>query len=419
MEDALALSTLLRSGIAGASLRALLSHPRGETGASGGSTPHAALAASALDDAQWRLLGVPAAAVLRIRRPDPRLRALDAAWLEVPGHRLIGWHDPDYPALLRRLEHPPAGLYVVGDVSLLWHPQVAVVGSRRPSAGGRDNARSFARDFAASGLVVCSGLAAGVDTEAHLGAMEVGRTVAVLGTGPDRCFPADNAGLLARIGAGHAAVTEHPPGTPGIASHFPSRNRLIAGLSLGTVVIEAALRSGALITARLAAEAGREAFAVPGSIHNPMARGCHRLIREGAGLAESAQDVIPQLANLAAELAASLRGRLACTGGTDGACGTGGEAPAAARRAPRERIGGSGGGGSRAGESPGPGLFPSAPPQHPGEALVWRCLGHDPVNLDQLSQRTGLTLGALSAMLLTLELEGRVTAEHGRYIRRS
>ncbi len=410
MEDSLALSTLLRSGIAGASLRTLLSPP------GGAGAPGAALAACALDDAQWRALGVPAAAVLRIRRPDPRLRALDSAWLAVPGHRLVGWHDPDYPALLRKIAQPPAGLYVVGDVALLWHPQVAVVGSRRPSAGGRDNARSFARDFAASGLVVCSGLAAGVDTEAHLGAMEIGRTVAVLGTGPDRCFPADNAGLLARIGAGHAAVTEHPPGTPGIASHFPSRNRLIAGLSLGTVVIEAALRSGALITARLAAEAGREAFAVPGSIHNPMARGCHRLIREGVGLAESAHDVIPQLANLAAQLAASLRGRLACADGADGADGIGSEAPASARRAPRERMGS---GGSCASDFPGPGLFPSAPPQHPGEALVWRCLGHDPVNLDQLSQRTGLTLGHLSAMLLTMELEGRITAEHGRYIRRS
>lgn len=391
MEDSAALSILLRSGAPMAALRGALAQAGSAT------------ALHALGPAGWRQAGITGDVIERILRPDPRAQARDAAWLAGAGHRLVGWHEQDYPGMLRQLDHPPAGLYVVGDVNLLWHPQVAVVGSRRPSAGGRDNARCFARAFAESGLAVCSGLAEGIDTEAHLGALQAGRTVAVLGTGPDRCFPADNAGLMERIGAEGAVVTEHPPGTPGIASHFPSRNRIIAGLSLGTVVVEAALRSGALITARLCSEAGREAFAVPGSIHNPMARGCHRLIREGTQLAESPQDVIESLAHVAAAHAALLRGRLAAALPDP-------DVAWAAERGRRERP-------QRSGTS-GQGLFPAGPPQDSSEALLWRSLGHDPVNIDQLCHRTGLTLGPLSAMLLSMELDGRITAEHGHYIRR-
>lgn len=392
MEDAPALSILLRSGAPTAVLRKALEQAS------------SASALLALGERGWRQAGLPEEAIERLLQPDPRAQARDAAWLAGAGHRLVGWHEADYPGLLREVAHPPAGLYVVGDVGLLWHPQVAVVGSRRPSAGGRDTARCFARAFAESGLAVCSGLAEGIDTEAHLGALQAGRTVAVLGTGPDRCFPAENAALMARIGAEGTVVTEHPPGTPGVPSHFPSRNRIIAGLSLGTLVVEAALRSGALITARLTAEAGREAFAVPGSIHNPMVRGCHRLIREGTQLAESPQEVIESLVQVAAAQAALLRGRLAAAVPDP-------DVAWAAERGRRERPQRSG--------SPGPGLFPAGAPQDSGEALLWRCLGHDPVNLDQLCQRTGLTLGPLSAMLLSLELDGRITAEHGRYIRRS
>lgn len=391
MEDALALSILLRSGAPMAALRAALTQAGSAT------------ALHALGPAGWRRAGFSGDAIERIARPDPRAQARDAAWLAGTRHRLVGWHEDDYPGLLREVDHPPAALYVVGDVDLLWHPQVAVVGSRRPSAGGRDNARCFARAFAESGLAVCSGLAEGIDTEAHLGAMQAGRTVAVLGTGPDRCFPADNAGLMARIGAEGAVVTEHPPGTPGIPSHFPSRNRIIVGLSLGTVVVEAALRSGALITARLSGEAGRPAHALPGSIHNPMSRGCHRLIREGMQLAESPQDVIDSLLQVAASQAALLRGRLA-------ACSPDPDVAWAAERGRRARPGSP--------DIASRGLFPADPPQDSDQALLWRCLGHDPVNLDQLCQRTGLTLGPLSAMLLSMELDGRITAEHGCYIRR-
>jgi len=405
VDDAIALAILLRSGAPAPALRALLALHR----------PTALLG---FGEGALRAAGMEPAAIALLRQPDPRHAALDARWLGQPRHRLLGWGDADYPGLLRDAPNPPPALYVIGDADLLWHPQVAVVGSRRPSAGGRDNAHHFARAFAASGLAVCSGLAEGIDAEAHRGALAAGRTVAVLGTGPDRCFPAANAALMARIADEGAIVTEHPPGTPGIASHFPSRNRIIAGLSLGTLVVEAALRSGALITARLAIEAGREAFALPGSIHNPMARGCHRLIREGAGLAESPQEVIAALAPVADTLAASLRGRLASAAAVDP------EAAWAAERARRDRPPASRSDTSRQPRLPLADTTARASADAPAvevspERRLWHALGHDPVNLDQLCARTGLTLGPLSAMLLAMELDGRITAEHGRYIRRS
>jgi DNA processing protein len=368
MNDARALLTLLRSGAPAAAVRTLLENF---------GNPSSALAAGR---AAWRALAIRVESMLALERPDELRLDADLAWLDQPGHHLIGWHSADYPALLRTGMHPPAALFVLGDPDLLWHPQVAVVGSRRPSAGGRENARQFARAFGRSGLAVTSGLADGIDSAAHLGAMETSRTLAVLGTGPDLCYPPGNLRLMATIAATGAVVTEHPPGTAGLRQHFPSRNRLIAGLSLGTVVIEAAVRSGALITARMAAESGREVFALPGSIHNPMARGCHRLIRQGAGLAETPEEVIETLAPLAANLAGALRGRLEAAERPEI------RSPAQAKHSARERA-------------------------------VWEALGHDPVNLDQLAQRTGLTVGPLSAMLLAMELDGRISAEHGRYSR--
>jgi DNA processing protein len=206
----------------------------------------------------------------------------------------------------------------------------------------------------------------------------------VLGTGPDLAYPPSHAGLRDRIAARGALVSEHPPGTRAIQSHFPSRNRIIAGLALGTLVIEAAERSGALITARLAGENGREVFAVPGSIHNPLARGCHRLIREGAGLVESAQEVIAALAALASELAFALRTRL-----------------------------------DEAESEPLPGGPPPSAPLEPGYQQLWDALGFDPTGMDQLVARTGLTAAELSSMLLVMELDGRVAVEHGRYQRKA
>lgn len=347
-------------------------------------------AVRALPRGRWREAGLDAAQVRALDGDpaalDPALLARCRDWLRQPGHHLIGWHDPDYPPLLRRAGSPPLALFVAGDPSLLWHPAVAVVGSRGPTAGGRDNARAFSRALAAAGFAVGSGLAAGVDRVAHEAALEAGGiTIAVLGTGPDVPYPQEHAGLMARIATEGAVVSEHPPGTAARREHFPSRNRILAGLSLGTLVIEAAGRSGALITARLAADAGREVFAVPGSIHNPMARGCHRLIRDGAALVESADEVIAALGAWAGALRGELRRRLGAAGQVDKG---GTAAPSAAM------------------------------PDDPAHHRLWRALGHDPSTMDQLAERTGLTAAALSSMLLSMELQGRVAVEHGRYSRR-
>lgn len=369
-----ALLRLIAAGGSSAARRGLLeAHP----------TPSAALEAGAR---AWRAAGLDDAQV-RALAGDPGADLAHAqAWLAEPGHHLLGWSDPDYPALLRRIGNPPLALFVAGDPALLWHPAVAVVGSRSPTAGGRDNARDFARALSATGFGIVSGLAAGIDTAAHAAALDAnGITVAVLGSSIDVPYPRSNAGLHARIVEGGAVVSEYLPGTRARREHFPSRNRIIAGLTLGTLVIEAAQRSGALITARLAGESGRDVFAVPGSIHNPMARGCHRLIRDGAGLVESAAEVIAAIAPLAAELGEALRGRLATPSS----------------------------GAGKAGDGP----IATAAPDDPDYHRLWEALGHDPTGMDRLVERTGLTTAELSSMLLVMELEGRVVAEHGRYSR--
>jgi len=344
-------------------------------------------AVRALPRARWREAGLGAEQI-RALEGDPSAddtRALERCrvWLRMPDRHLIGWHDPDYPSLLRAIAAPPPGLFVAGDPARLWHPAVAVVGSRGPTVGGRDNARAFARALAEAGFAIGSGLAAGVDRAAHEAALAAsGLTVAVLGTGPDVPYPREHAALLGRIAAEGVVVSEHPPGTGARREHFPSRNRILAGLSLGTLVIEAAARSGALITARLAAEAGREVFALPGSIHNPMARGCHRLIRDGAALVESAEEVIAALGACAEVLGGDLRRRLGAV-------------------APPAKVG-----------------MPP-PNRSPDHERLWSALGHDPSTMDQLSERTGLTAAALSSMLLAMELQGQVAVEHGRYSRRA
>jgi DNA processing protein len=316
-----------------------------------------------------RMAAVPAALLQRCQ-----------AWLERPRHHFLTIGHPLYPPALARIEDPPLALFVHGDVDCLWRPALALVGSRAATAGGRDNARHFARSFCRAGLVVTSGLAAGIDAAAHEAALASGgQTVAVLGTGPDRPYPASHARLLLQVSEQGAVVSEHPPGTPPRAAHFPGRNRIIAGLSLGTVVVEAAERSGALITARLAAEAGREVFALPGSIHQPLARGCHRLIREGAQLVETPEEVLAGVAALAGHWARELV-----------PAGAGADRPAA--------------------------VPSSASADH---HTLWKALEFDPIPMDALVERTGLTAAVLSSMLLCMELDGRVAVEHGRYARRS
>lgn len=248
--------------------------------------------------AAWRALGLPASCAEPRRSPAIRERAgLALGWLEQPDHHLLMWDDPGYPALLAELPDAPPLLFVEGDPGLLERPQLAMVGSRRASRPGLDNAQAFARSLAGGGFVITSGLALGIDGAAHQGALDVsGKTVAVLGTGLQQLYPRRHLGLAARIvEGGGALISELPLDSTPHASNFPRRNRIISGLSLGVLVVEASLSSGSLITARLAAEQGREVYAIPGSIHHPGARGCHQLIRQGAALVESVDDILQAL----------------------------------------------------------------------------------------------------------------------------
>lgn len=319
-----------------------------------------------------------------LRAPDPARIEAGLEWLSSPGHHLVAWGEADYPPLLAELPGAPLALFVAGDPATLWQPQIAIVGSRNATAAGLDNAAAFARAFGRAGFTITSGLAEGVDGAAHAAALDAGGlTVAVFGTGPDLVYPRRHAGLAERVRAGGALVSEFPPGMPAQPGHFPRRNRIIAGLALGTLVIEAGLRSGSLVTARHALEAGREVFAIPGSIHNPLARGCHQLIRSGARLVETAAEVVDELGPVAARLGAGLQRRLSAAD----AGGPGAAVPGAARDPDYDRL--------------------------------LQALGHDAASLDTLAGRTGLAAGALASMLLILELEGIVASEPGGlYVRR-
>ncbi|MNM67564.1 hypothetical protein D3C81_791000 [compost metagenome] len=342
--------------------------------------PDAAIAAGA--DA-WRAAGCTSEQCRALARPDPVALENARLWLAAPDHHLLGWADPDYPSLLRDSPNPPLALFIAGNPTHLWTPAIAIVGSRAPSPGGRDNARDFATELARNGLTIASGLAAGIDAAAHRAALACGGTTyAVVGTGPDVIYPRHHRELQAQVAAQGAVVSEYLPGTPPRSGQFPARNRLLAALALGTVVIEAAERSGALITARLASEAGREVFALPGSIHNPMALGCHRLIREGATLVGRPADILEGVANLAGQLAGALQSRL--------------QGPISC---------------ASVGSRPAPAL------PDPNYQRLWNALGFDPTGMDSLIERTGLTAASLSSMLLVMELEGRVSSVHGRYTR--
>ncbi len=320
----------------------------------------------------WEQAGLAAQTQDWLAAPDCAAIGRDLAWAAQSPRRLLLWTDPDYPPLLRAIEAPPPLLFVHGDVEALGWPALAIVGSRKPTPAGRETARDFARHLAASGFGVVSGLALGIDAEAHRGALEAeGRTVAVFGTGLDRVYPAVNRELAHTIVAGGGAlVSELPTRTPVLAENFPRRNRILAGLALGTLVVEAALKSGSLITARFAAEQGREVFAIPGSIHNPMARGCHALIRDGAKLVETAADILAELAP---------RARAALEGVAD--------TPAAAPNRPEDLD--------------------------EDYRKLLQTLGDAPVSVDSLVQRSGLTAESVSSMLLILELRGYVAALPG------
>lgn len=224
----------------------------------------------------------------------------DIKWLEsADSHYIITIHCPEYPALLKQISNPPPLLFVQGNLSILNDPQLAIVGSRNPTQGGLSNTHEFAKYLSRSGLCITSGLALGVDGAAHQGAIDTNSpTIAVIATGVDRVYPARHRELAHQIVIHGAIISEFPIGTQARPENFPRRNRIISGIAHGTLVIEAAKRSGSLITAKLSSEQNREVFAIPGSIHNPLARGCHQLIKEGAKLVETAQDILEEMASI-------------------------------------------------------------------------------------------------------------------------
>lgn len=281
------------------------------------------------------------------------------AWLEEPGNHIVTLADSDYPQALLNIPDPPLLLYVKGRLDLLNRPALAVVGSRSATPQGMHNAEAFAKSLSDAGLCIISGLAHGIDASAHRGALHgAGSSIAIVGTGLDKVYPAANRDLAHVLAQQGTLVSEFPLGTPPLAANFPRRNRLISGMSMGCLVVEASLQSGSLITARLALEQGREVFAIPGSIHAPQSKGCHALLKQGAKLVETAQDILEEL---------------------------GGQLVATAQPA---SSGGS------------------------ASALLDH-LGYDPADVDTLCARSGLTIAELSAMLLSLELEGRISALPG------
>lgn len=314
------------------------------------------------------------AAAIRAGPDLDRLAQCDA-WLAVNERGLVAWDDADYPPSLLTIPDPPPVLFVLGRRELLCRPAIAIVGSRNATAQGLETAEAFAAALGDAGLTIVSGLALGIDAAAHRGGLATASSsVAVIGTGPDRVYPPRNRALAHELAVQGAVVSEFPPGTAVVRGQFPRRNRVISGLARGVLVVEASLESGSLITARLAAEQGRDVFAIPGSIHSPLSKGCHRLIKEGAKLVETADDVLGEL---------------------------GWPAP-----------------------GPTDPLFPAA--QGPGEAIppagrdgrVLTALGHDPAAVETLCTRTGLPVEAVRASLVALELAGAVAALPGdRYQR--
>ncbi|HSI59120.1 MAG TPA: DNA-processing protein DprA [Ideonella sp.] len=324
----------------------------------------------------WRQVAGAAAASALQTVPETLAAQLahTLAWLAAePGRRhVLTYGDPAYPAALLNTADPPPMLYARGELALLGAPSLAIVGSRNSTPQGDDNARAFAAHLSERGVTIVSGLALGIDGAAHEGALTGrGSTIAVVGTGLDLVYPRSHRALAHRISERGLLLSELSLGTPSLGVNFPRRNRIIAGLSLGTLVVEAALRSGSLITARLALECGRDVFAIPGSIHSPQSRGCHRLIKDGAKLVEAAEDILGEL-------------RLPSAAKTVAATEPADEPRGAA----------------------------------PDERSLLAAMGHDPVTLDALGARTGWPSERLSAMLLALELAGELARLPGGLFQR-
>lgn len=318
-----------------------------------------------------------------IQTPTQGAIERDLAWLENENHHLLTIQDPAYPELLKQISNPPYVLFVLGKpelaTTLLNDPQLGIVGSRNASAYGKETATSFAKKLADSGLVITSGLASGVDGAAHRGALQakIGTTIAVAACGLDRVYPAENRQLAEQISQRGLIVSEFPIGTSPMPGHFPRRNRIISGLSLGTLVVEASMKSGSLITARLANEQGREVFAIPGSIHNPLSKGGHTLIRNGAKLVETVEDILEELKHYIDPNILKSNNEIA------------------ASTAQQDEL----------------------DPQH---EKILNNMGHEPISIDSLIDRCGLEVEVVSSILLILELNDQVSNHgNGIYMRRN
>lgn len=328
-----------------------------------------------------------------LRDPHWDIIENDLQWLSLENNGVMTIQDPSYPKLLREIHDPPPLLFYRGNPDLLNHPQIAIVGSRNPSSDGAETAFEFAKHLSNAGFAITSGLALGIDAATHHGALAARKlTVAVAGTGLDRVYPARNRDLAHEIARHGVLVSEFAPGTAPLAANFPRRNRIISGLSVGSLVVEAAKQSGSLITARLAMEQSREVFAIPGSIHNPLAKGCHALIRQGAKLVETAGDIMEELI----PLMRLMNNNLFC------------ESPD--HRPIPSTI--SGGIGNDAKNQEVIQFLPTADHQ-----LLYAQIGYEPTSIDTLVERSRLTTEMVSAMLVELELKGCVTSNSGMYTR--
>ena len=314
-------------------------------------------------------LGLKEKSISFIQSPDWNAVENDLLWIDQPNNAVVTLSDPLYPSLLKEINSPPPLLFVRGDKSLLSLPQIAMVGSRNPSSIGKQIAIDFAHSLASHGITITSGLALGIDAASHQGALNAkGLTIAVTGTGLDRVYPARNKKLATEIAETGLLVSEFPPGTVAKANHFPRRNRIISGLSTGLLVIEAAKQSGSLITARMALEEGREVFAIPGSIHNPLARGCNALIKEGAKLVENTQDIFDELRYYNQPHQEEVQEEVKST-------------------------------------------------LDPEQQDLLNLVMFSPTSVDWLVQESGLSVEVISSMLLMLELQGSIATAPGGYIR--
>jgi DNA processing protein len=307
-------------------------------------------------------------AVHYLANPDWSAVEQDLKWALEPDHHLISLQDSRYPALLREISDPPIILYIRGKLEVLHTLQIGMVGSRNPSFLGRENAFQLAYQLAHKGITITSGLARGIDGCSHQGALAAeGQTIAVLGSGLNRLYPKQHAAMAEMIPIKGALVSEFPLETPPLAKHFPQRNRIISGLSRGVLIVEAAMQSGSLVTARLANEQGREVFAVPGSIHNALAKGCHYLIREGAKLVDTANDVLEELGFLVT--------------------------PVAEKK------------------------WIAVPSFNARERKIWNCLDYEPLSMDSIVLDSGLTISDVSSILLSFEANGLIRATQAGYLK--